>query len=76
MSGRYDRPLTPEQIAEVKDEDIDFPPSVALSGQPNRRIADDGASCNLAPKYIAPHVKGDATMPLHRPAPLVNKVTR
>ena len=24
MSGRYDRPLTPEQIAEVKDEDIDF----------------------------------------------------
>ena len=29
MSGRYDRPLTPEQIAEVKDEDIDFPPSVA-----------------------------------------------
>ena len=24
MSGRYDKPLTPEQIAEVKDEDIDF----------------------------------------------------
>ena len=24
MSGRYDRPLTPEQIAAVKDEDIDF----------------------------------------------------
>ena len=24
MSGRYDRPLTSEQIAAVKDEDIDF----------------------------------------------------
>ena len=24
MSGRYDRPLTPEQIAAVKDESIDF----------------------------------------------------
>ncbi|WP_428103706.1 BrnA antitoxin family protein [Candidatus Palauibacter sp.] len=24
MSGRYDRPLTPEQIAAVKDERIDF----------------------------------------------------
>ncbi len=24
MSGRYDRPLTPEQIATVKHEDIDF----------------------------------------------------
>ena len=24
MSGRYDRPLTPEQIAAVKAEDIDF----------------------------------------------------
>ena len=24
MSGRYDRPLTPEQIAAVKHEDIDF----------------------------------------------------
>ena len=24
MSGRYDRPLTPEQIAAVKDEGIDF----------------------------------------------------
>ncbi len=24
MSGRYDRPLTPEQIAPVKDESIDF----------------------------------------------------
>ncbi len=24
MSGRYDRPLTPEEIAAVKHEDIDF----------------------------------------------------
>ncbi len=24
MSGRYDRPLTPEQIAAVEDESIDF----------------------------------------------------
>ena len=24
MSGRYDSPLSPEQIAAVKDEDIDF----------------------------------------------------
>ena len=24
MSGRYDKPLTPEQIAAVKDESIDF----------------------------------------------------
>ena len=24
MSGRYDRPLTPEQIAAVKDDGIDF----------------------------------------------------
>ena len=24
MSGRYDSPLTPEQIAAMKDEDIDF----------------------------------------------------
>ena len=24
MSGRYDRPLTPEQIAAVNDESIDF----------------------------------------------------
>ena len=24
MSGRYDRPLTPEQIAAMKDESIDF----------------------------------------------------
>ena len=24
MSGQHDRPLTPEQIATVKDEDIDF----------------------------------------------------
>ena len=24
MSGRYDRPLTPEEIAAVKEEDIDF----------------------------------------------------
>ena len=24
MSGRYDRPLTPEEIATVKHEDIDF----------------------------------------------------
>ena len=24
MSGRYDSPLAPEQVATVKDEDIDF----------------------------------------------------
>lgn len=24
MSGRYDRPLAPEQVAAVKDESIDF----------------------------------------------------
>ena len=24
MTGRYDKPLTPEQIAAVKDESIDF----------------------------------------------------
>ena len=31
------------------DRRVAVRPSVALSGQPNRRIADDGASCNLAP---------------------------